>query len=330
MTTAQQTPGRADHLKELAVRHSTLLVLVALVVAATVLSRGVFITPDNLTTLLYQNSVLGLLVIGQTFVIITRGIDLSVGATTILAAIVVGAMSSAQQAYLPFIGAGPALAVGLCAALIVGLLNGLAVAGTRIPPFIVTLVMLLVASGVSYLITGGSPISYPAELFVSFGEAKLWILPLPVLAWVAMLVVGHLLLTRTRFGPMIYAVGGNERASFLSGLRVGRILTLVYAVSGLMAGIAGVLFLSRTGYAVPSAGADYLLDSIAAVAVGGVSLAGGRGTLKDALMGVLILAILSNLMNVMLVSPYIQSAVKGAVILFAVAINLRLAEKGGR
>lgn len=306
-------------------QNSMLLVLLLLIAAATLISNGVFIRPANLITFLYQSSIVGVLAISQTLVILAGGLDLSVAALTILTAIVMGAASTEQQSYLPAVGALPAIGLGLGAAAVVGLTNGLFVSRTRIPPFIVTLAMFLMVSGCSYLITGGAPIYYPAPLFEAFGQAKLLGIPNPVYVWLGLTLVAQFLLARTRLGAEIYAVGGNERAALLSGLRVGRVKQMVYVLSSLLAGVAGFLFLARTGYAIPSAGGDYTMDSIAAVVVGGVSLTGGRGSIKDALIGVLILAILGNLMNILLISPYIQAAIKGVIILLAVWMNLRVA-----
>lgn len=305
--------------------NSMLLVLLLLIVVATIVSEGVFIRPANLITFLYQSSIVGVLAISQTLVILAGGLDLSVAALTILIALVMGAASTDRQSYLPFVGAVPAMGLGLGVAAVVGFSNGLLASRSRIPPFIVTLAMFLMVSGCSYLITGGAPIYYPDPLFESFGQAKLLGIPNPVFVWLGLTALAQFLLVRTRLGVEIYAVGGNERAALLSGLRVRRVKQMVYVLSSLLAGVAGFLFLARTGYAIPSAGGDYTMDSIAAVVVGGVSLTGGRGSVRDALIGVLILAILGNLMNILLISPYIQAAIKGIIILVAVWMNLRVA-----
>lgn len=327
---AERSRGLDEQLKDLAARDGMLLVLILLTVLAAVLTRGNFVSPSNIVTLLYQSSILGVLVIGQGLAILTRGLDLSVGAVTTLAAIVMGGMSSDQQLVVPFLGLVPAIAIGLGVAGAIGFVNGVVVATTRIPAFIVTLAMLLAVSGLSYLLTDGAPIYYPDEFFVRFGGGKFWLIPYSVVAWLLLLVAAHLFLTRTKFGPMIYAIGGNERAALLSGLDVPKVKILVYTISGLMAGAAGFLFLARTGYATPSPGDDYLLASVAAVVVGGIGLAGGRGGIKDALVGVLILAILGNLMTLLGVPPHLQSAVRGAAILLAVMANARLARGTAR
>jgi len=322
---AERSRSLEEQFKDRAARGGMVVVLLALVVLAALLTRGSFVSPSNVVTLLYQSSILGVLVIGQGLAILTRGLDLSVGAVTILAAIVMGGMSSDQQLFVPYLGLVPAVAIGLGAAGAIGFVNGVVVATTRIPAFIATLAMLLAVSGLSYLLTGGAPIYYPDEFFVRFGGGTFWLIPSSVVAWFLLLIAGHLFLSRTKFGPMIYAVGGNERAALLSGIDVQKVKVLVYTISGLMAGVAGFLFLARTGYATPTPGQDYLLASVAAVVVGGISLAGGRGGMKDALVGVLILATLGNLMTLLGVPPHLQSAVEGGAILLAVMVNARLA-----
>lgn len=315
------------YLQNLLLQNSMGLVLLGLIIAATIASDGVFIQPSNLVTVLFQTSVLGVLAIGQTFAMLTGGIDLSIASLTVLSAIVIGATSSQEQDILPYLGVAPAFVVGLLTGTLSGFANGVIIVKTRIPPFIVTLATLLVFSSFSLLITDGAPVYYPASFFEEFGGSKALGVPYPVFAWLALTIIAGLFLSKTRFGEMIYGLGDNEHAARLAGLPTQRTKVLVYTLSGLMAGFAGFLFLARTGYASPSIGGDFLLDSIAVVVVGGVSLSGGQGSIKDALLGVLILATLSNLMNILLISPYIQSAVEGAIILVAVMINIRLAER---
>jgi ribose/xylose/arabinose/galactoside ABC-type transport system permease subunit len=306
-------------------QESALVVLLALILIGALVSGGALLRPGNMVTVLFQAAIVAVLALAQLLVVLTGGIELSVAGTAILTAILMGAISSPAQPFLPYLGVGPAIALGLLVALLIGLFNGLWVAFSRIPPFIVTLATLLLVSGAAYLITGGAPIYEPDQLFERFGQAKLLGLPYPVISWLLLMFAVHLALARTRFGLMLYVVGGNETAARLSGLGVVRLKLLAYSLSGLLAGLGGFLFLARTGYANPSGGGDYLLDSIAAVVVGGVSLNGGRGGVKDVLLGVLILAIVSNLLNIVGVPPTTQSAVKGAIILAAVMLNARLA-----
>jgi ribose/xylose/arabinose/galactoside ABC-type transport system permease subunit len=305
-------------------------VLVALVVVAVILSRGVFIRPSNLTTVLYQTSVIGVLAMAQAFTVMNRGLDLSIGATAILTALVIGDASSAQPAFMPHLPLPLAVVVGLLVGVAVGVVNGLVAGRIPIPPFIITLSTFLMIVGLTLLLTRGAPVTQPDPLLRQFGEAKLWILPVPVLLWFALVAIGHLVLTRTTYGAMLYAVGGNEPAARLSGVPITRTKTFVYGTAGFFAAAAGLLFLARTGTVGPSDGGDFMLMSIAAVVVGGIALDGGRGRLRDVVLGVLVLGVADNLMNLLLISPYLQTAVQGGIILLAVGANARIMEKTGR
>lgn len=300
-------------------------VLIALVIVAVVASNGVFLRPENLSTVLFQSSVIGVLALAQAFTVICRGLDLSVGATAILAALVVGGASSTEDSFVPHMPLVLAIAAGIGVGLLVGLVNGFLTGRTPVPPFIITLSTYLVVVGVTFLLTGASPVTSPHPLVTKFGDARIGVLPAPVLLWVALVGVSYVLLNRTKYGRMLYAVGGNENAARLSGVRIARVKLMVYATAGVFAAVAGMLFLARTGTVLPSDGGSFMLDSIAAVAVGGISLNGGRGRTRDVVLGVLTLAIASNLMNIIGVSQQIQTGVQGAIILVAVAANLRLA-----
>jgi ribose/xylose/arabinose/galactoside ABC-type transport system permease subunit len=301
-------------------------VLLALIVLAIVLTGGVFVRPSNLTTVLFQSSVIGVLAIAQAFAVIGRGLDLSVGATAIFAAMVVGGASSTADSFVPHLPLPVALLAGLLLGLVIGAVNGVLAGHTPVPAFIITLSTYLAIVGVTFLVTGAAPVNSPHPLIREFGDARIGPIPAPVLVWVAFIGIGYLLLSKTKYGAMLYAVGGNETAARLSGVRVARVKLLAYATAGIFAAVAGVLFLARTGTVLPSDGGSFMLDSIAAVAVGGISLAGGRGRIRDVVLGVLILAVAGNLMNLVGISQYVQSAVQGAIILVAVGANLRLAQ----
>lgn len=305
--------------------NGTLVVLLLFMVLAAVASGGVFLRPSNLVTVLYQASIIGVLVLGQTLVVIAGGLDLSMVAVLILSAVIMGGAGSERQAMmmlggLPYLGFWPALMAGFAAAALAGLVNGIMVARLHIPAFITTLATALLIGGIVLLVTGGSPIYYPDPFFAAFGKAKPLGLPAPIFVFLGLAVATWWLLNRTAFGRKLYAVGGSERAAHHSGISVAGVRLAVFTLSGLAAGIAGFLFLSRTGYISYASGGELLLTSIAALVVGGVSLAGGTGGIKHAVSGVLLLASLSNFMNIMLVSPYLQNAVTGLVILVAVSI----------
>lgn len=305
--------------------NGTIVVLVLFVAFASIVSGGVFLQPSNLATILYQASIIGVLVLGQALVVIAGGIDLSVVAILILSAVVMGGAGSEQQSMmtlggLPYLGFWPALLAGFVTSALAGLVNGLMVTKLHIPAFITTLATALLLGGIILLVTGGSPIYYPDPFYTAFGESKLLGLPSPVFVFVGVAVVFWWFVNQTTFGKKLYAVGGNERASHYSGISVIRVRLVVFTLSGLLAGLAGFLFLSRTGYVSYASGSDLLMATLAALVVGGVSLSGGVGGTKHAVSGVLLLASLSNFMNIMLISPHIQNAVNGFVILIAVSI----------
>jgi ribose/xylose/arabinose/galactoside ABC-type transport system permease subunit len=304
-------------------------VLILLIIAAIVLSKGVFVRPSNLTTVLYQTAVVGVLAMAQAYAVISKGLDLSIGATAILAALIIGDSSSAEPQFMPHLPLPLAIVLGLLVGLLVGVVNGLLAGRTTVPPFIITLSTYLVIVGITFMLTKGAPVTQPAQLLKDLGEARVWILPVPVLLWAVLIVIGHLVLSRTKQGAMLYAVGGNETAARLSGVPVPRIKIFIYAAAGVFAAAAGLLFLARTGSVSPSAGSEFMLMSIAAVVVGGIPLSGGQGKIRDVVLGVLILGIAGNLMNLMLISPYLQMAVQGAIILVAVGANQRLAQGRG-
>ena len=291
--------------------------LVALFLA-TLLSGGVFLQPANLRNLLLQGAILGVVALGQLLVVLTGGIDLSVGAAV--------AISSVLFVLLQDHGVVLAAAAALGGALVIGLINGSTVAALGLPAFVVTLAVSEVAMSLTQVLTGGASISTARsgtavpESVTTFGSGTWGGLPTTSLVWLVVLVAIVLGL-RTRNGSFIYPVGGNERAANFSAVPVVKVKLLAYAGCSLLAGIGGLLFVARIGTGDPQAGTPYLLDSIAAVVIGGASLFGGRGTASGTLIGVLILGILNNLVNLLGVSPSLQYAVKGVVILLAVILT---------
>lgn len=302
-----------------------LWVLVGLVVVAAVVTKGIFIRPTNLSTVLFQSAVIGVLAMAQAFAVICRGLDLSIGATAILTAMVVGGASSTAPSFVPHLPLVVAILVGLLLGLAIGLVNGFLAGRTPVPEFIITLSTYLMIVGLTFMVTGAAPVNNPHPTISSFGDARIGIVPAPVLVWGLFVLIGYVLLNRTKWGRMVYAIGGNQTAARLSGVRVEWVKLLVYATAGVFAAVAGILFLARTGTVLPSNGGNFMLDSIAAVCVGGISLAGGRGGIREVVLGVLILAVASNMMNILGVSQYLQATVQGVIILVAVAANLRLA-----
>jgi ribose/xylose/arabinose/galactoside ABC-type transport system permease subunit len=274
------------------------------------LTSDTFFTQANLSNVLRQNAFIAILAAGMTFVILTGGIDLSVGSVVALSGVVCAGLLAAGTPALLSIGAG--LLVGLSA----GVVNGLAVTTLKIPAFVVTLAMMLVVRGAAFKYTDARTITGlpPGFSALSGGMAAASIMLIVfVLAWVV--------LVRTPFGRHVHAVGGNVQAAWLAGVRVMQVQLAVYAISGLAAGLAGVLVASRLSAGYPRAGEYYELDAIAAVVVGGTSLFGGRGSIWGTLAGAFFIGILNNALNLFHVSTYDQLIVKGAVLLVATSLD---------
>lgn len=277
-----------------------------------------FLTVSNLLNVLEQTSINAMVAVGMTFVIVSGGIDLSVGSVLAMAGVV---LASALAAGVP-------VPVAILLALVVGtacgLVNGLLVAYGKLPPFIVTLGMMSVARGGALMWAEGRPISGFAEPFRAIATDRVLMIPLPVLITAAVYLAAHFVLSRTVFGRAAYAIGGNEEAARLSGVAVGFHKTLIYGVSGLMSGGAAVLLTARLNSAQPTAGTMYELDAIAATVIGGTSLLGGEGTLAGALIGALIMGVLRNGLNLLNVSSFFQQVVIGLVIIGAVLVDTML------
>jgi ribose/xylose/arabinose/galactoside ABC-type transport system permease subunit len=291
---------------------SSYAIFVALALECLILSAttDTFFTSTNLLNVLRQNAFTAILAAGSTFVILTAGIDLSVGS-------VVG-LTGVTCAGVLVHGGGLTLAVAaaLGVGLFVGIINGAVVTWLRIPSFITTLAMMLVVRGAAYKVTDARTISGLPESFgvLSGGTTAATIM-------LGVFVLSWFVLMRTAFGRHVYAVGGNEEAAWLSGVRVPRVHRAVYAICGLSAGLAGVLVASRLNAGYPRAGEYYELDAIAAVVVGGTSLFGGRGSIWGALAGAFFIGILNNGLNLFQVSTYDQLMVKGAVLLAAASLD---------
>lgn len=304
----------ASALRRILLDNGALSALVVLVVAMSLLS-GDFLTTQNLLNVGVQASVTAILAFGVTFVIVSAGIDLSVGSVAALSATVLGWMATSEGVPV-WIAVILAVATGIAC----GLVNGALVAYGKLPPFIATLAMLSIGRGLSLVISQGSPIPFPDSVSVLGDTLGGW-LPVPVLVMVAMGLVTAVVLGRTYIGRSMYAIGGNEEAARLSGLRVKRQKLVIYALSGLFAAAAGIVLASRLASAQPQAAQGYELDAIAAVVIGGASLAGGVGKASGTLIGALILAVLRNGLNLLSVSAFWQQVVIGVVIALAVLLD---------
>ncbi len=277
-----------------------------------------FATAANLTNVAEQSAIVGVIAIGMTFVILTGGIDLSVGSLVALVGVVIG---SALQRGVPVI---VAIALGLLAGIVAGALNGLMITRGPLPPFIATLGMMSVARGAALMLSDGRPISDFPEGLRALATSDVFGLPAPVVLMLVLYLLAYLVLTRTVFGRYMYAIGGNEEATALAGVNVRLWKSVVYAISGLSAGVCAVLLVARLNSAQPIAGIGYELDAIAAVVIGGTSLLGGSGSVIGTLIGALIMSVLRNGLNLLGVSSYLQQVAIGVVIIAAVLIDMAL------
>ena len=277
-----------------------------------------FLTVSNLLNVLEQTALNAVVAVGMTFVIISGGIDLSVGSVLALAGI---CLALALEAGVPAPAAiGLALVVGTGC----GLVNGVLITRGRLPPFIATLGMMSVARGVALMLAEGRPISGFSEGFRAIATERILTIPGPVLITIVIYAVAHFVLTRTVFGRTTYAIGGNEEAARLSGVQVLFHKTAVYGVAGLTSAAAAVVLTARLNSAQPTAGTMYELDAIAATVIGGSSLLGGEGTVTGTLIGALIMGVLRNGLNLLNVSSFLQQVVIGVVIIGAVLVDMSL------
>lgn len=295
-------------------KYKSLIGLFILCIAISILTPR-FLSVSNITNVLTQVSVNAIISIGMTFVILTGGIDLSVGSTlAISGALAASIINSNGNVFL-------AVIVAVVVGIVVGIINGMLISRGKIQAFIVTLASMTIFRGATYVFTNGNPISGLTGGFNSIGNAKVGVLPLPVIITVVIVAIAYYVLTQTRFGRYLYALGGNEDSARLSGINTDKIKTLVYVVSGIAAALSGVIITSRIGSASPNAGSGFELDAIAAVVIGGTSLAGGEGSVMGTIIGALIIGVLNNGLNLINVSPFYQLIIKGIVILVAVLLD---------
>ncbi|WP_145432636.1 ABC transporter permease [Staphylococcus haemolyticus] len=290
--------------------------LILLIIVVSILNPS-FLDLSNLLNLLRQISINGLIAFGMTFIILTGGIDLSVGSIL--------ALSSAFIALMITSGVDPiiALIIGVLIGFVLGAVNGLLVTKGNMAPFIATLATMTIFRGLTLVITDGNPITNLGDsyLFQLFGKGYFIGIPVSAVTMIIVFVILLIILQKTTFGRHTYAIGGNEIAAKISGIKVNKIKILIYGISGLMSALAGGILTSRLNSAQPTAGTSYELDAIAAVVLGGTSLTGGKGRIVGTLIGVLIIGVLNNGLNLLGVSSFYQQVVKGVVILIAVLID---------
>lgn len=315
---------------------SILLVLIGVALVFEVLGwitqgQSFLANPQRLTIMILQVSVIGIIAIGVTQVIITGGIDLSSGSVVAMTAMF--AMSFAQadgfdRAVYPSLTGLPVIvpvAVGLGLGLLAGIINGQLIARTGIPPFIATLGMMVAARGIAKWYTKGQPISFPTEAFAAIGDGAM-----PVFIFLGVALIFHILLKYTRYGKFTYAIGANPQAARVSGINVQRHLVVVYAIAGLLAGLAGIVTAARAETAQAGMGMMYELDAIAAAVIGGTSLAGGRGRIFGTVIGTLILGLMMSGFTFLRVDAYYQEIVKGLIIVAAVVADVYRQKAGAK
>jgi putative xylitol transport system permease protein len=287
-------------------------------------SNEFFLTGGNISNVLLQTSINGVLAIGMTFVILTRGIDLSVGSVVALAGIV-SASFATTSATAGVIGSPYPVAVGLLVGVFVGIIcgsiSGVIVSRFSVPAFVATLGMLSAARGMTLIYGGGRPVPALTPAFRWIGTGDVFGVPAPVIVLAVVFAISWWILNRTRFGRYIYAVGGNPHAAKTSGINTDRIRFTVYVISGGLAGLAGILLSARTGSGLPLAGVGYEMDAMAAVDIGGTSLSGGVGRVTGTLIGALIIGVMNNGLDLMGIQSYYQQVLKGALIVGAVMLD---------
>ena len=277
-----------------------------------------FLTVSNLLNIAHQTSINAIIAVGMTFVIITAGIDLSVGSIMAFSGVVLASVLHSE------FSEPVAIFIGLGIGLFCGLINGLLISYGRLPPFISTLGMMSVARGAALLFTDGRPISGFSPQFRFLATGEVLNIPAPIIIMLIIYFIAHFVLNRTKLGRYTYAIGGNEEAALLSGINTRLYKTVIYGICGLLSGLAAVILTARLDSAQPIAGIMYELDAIAAAVIGGTSLMGGEGRIFGTLIGALIMGVLRNGLNLMGVSSFIQQTVIGAVIIIAVLIDMTL------
>lgn len=277
-----------------------------------------FLTPGNIINIVRQVSFNAILAMGMTMVIITGGIDLSVGSVLALAAVITASFVKTANPLLPV---PVALLIGLLIGAACGLFNGYVITKGKLAPFIVTMVMMTMARGAAQLFTKGRPVTGLLESFDFLGAGFILGIPVPIYILALVVIISHFILSCTKTGRYIYAVGGNEQAAAASGIKVRRVKLVVYTFSGVMAALVGIILTARLNSASPVLGNGYELDAIAATVIGGASMDGGKGKVIGTLVGALIIGTISNGLDILNVSAYWQQIIKGIIILVAVLLD---------
>ena len=328
MTSAVGSGTLRPRVGEFLRRYLIVVILFGLIGLLSALTDGMFLQTQNLINVVRQTSVIALLGIGLTIVIISTGIDLSVGSVLALSAVVSTSLAQEPDATnLMYPGLDVPVIVAVLAGLgigaLCGFINGSLIAVFRIAPFIATLGMFTAARGAALIYSDGRPISKLDPSFNWIGQGAILGIPVPIFLLIVVAVAAHIMLTRTRFGRYVYAIGGNEQAARVSGIAISRVKIGIYTISGLLAGLGGLILAGRIGSGNPTLGTGIELDAITAAVIGGASFAGGIGTVWGAVVGALIIGSLNTGLDIMNVSPFAQQVVKGVIIVVAIIIDER-------
>ena len=320
---------KLNKFKQILSKYGIALILVGMVILMTILKPNSFPTGKNILNILNQSAIVGIMALGMTLVIISKGIDLSVGSVLALAGVVAASLAQTQEASIKvFENLGPLpIFIPILAAVGIGSLSGLIsgslIAYTGIPAFISTLGMMTIARGVVFLYTQGQPVSKLSDGLLFFGSNVFEVIPVPVIVYAIMIIITAIILGYTRFGKSVYAIGGNIHAAEVSGIKVKRNILLIYMFSGVTAALASILFTGRVASVHPGAASGYELTVIAATTIGGTSHSGGIGTIWGAVVGTLILSVLTNGFTLLSIDPYWQQIVQGMIIVGAVVLDMR-------
>lgn len=315
--TAGAPEGRnAGKANSVAAKYGLMIIIIAICLELSVLSN-VFLTGENWINLLRQVSINGIMAMGMTFVIITGGIDLSVGSMLSVSGVIIGSIVSVNPEMVL-----PAVLLAVVVTSVFGLCSGSSISQFKMPPFIVTLAMTTIARGFSLVYANGRPYIITSPQFAFLGKGSIAGIPVPVIVFALVTLFMYILLSQTKTGRYIFAVGGNENAARISGVNVKRVKILVYTVSGLLAGIAGAILASRISSGQPAIGEGYETDAIAAAVIGGTRMSGGVGSVFGTILGVLIIGLISNGLTLLGVNSYWQQIVKGCIIFGAVLLDL--------
>ncbi len=293
--------------------------LFAIVIIITIMSiiSPVFLTSQNIINIIRQISINGILAVGMTCIILTGGIDLSVGSLVAVTSVICGSMLlSGYNVFITCI-------VGVAVAVAFGLFNGVLVAKVGLQPFIATLATCEIGRGFALAFSNGKPYTITNKAFLKIGKGTILDIPVPIIILVIVVVIGLIVLQRTTFGRYIFAIGGNKNAAKLSGVKTKKVEMMVYVISGICCGIVGLILSARISSGQPTAAEGYELDAIAATAIGGTSMSGGRGGLYGTILGFVIIGLISNSLNLLNVNSFYQQMVKGLIILLAVLLDMK-------